>query len=101
MILAYPAPDSERGDWRARPAMDVLARGVSRRFGASAEAQLAPEPLPAAARDAGLTAALPHDSVTAVGSAASGLLPGALRHGPAEALPHDPVTAGVWLEPEP
>jgi len=130
MILVYLAHDSERGDWRARPAMGVLARGVCRRFGPTAEVQLAPERLPAAARDAGVTAAVPHDSVTAVVGAAPGPLPGApqgdgletalprdsvtaaelaasgpspgaLRHGQAEGAPHDPAPAGVWLEPEP
>ena len=66
MILAYLAHDSERGDWQARPAADGRARGVFPRAGPAAEAQPAPEPSPAAARDDGLAAVtLPQHAVTA------------------------------------
>src|SRR5260370_26684441 len=101
-ITTYQGHDSERGGWRARPAVGVWAHGASRRAGPAAEARPAPEPSPAAPRGDGLAAAVPRDSVTAAGRAASGPSPGAPRDDElAAAPPLGPVTAGMWLAPEP
>src|SRR5260370_33077397 len=100
MISAYLGHDSERGDWGARPAVDVRARGVSLPAGPAAEAGPAPEPSSATARDDELAAVLPHDSVTVAVRTASAQSPAAPQDGPAAVLPHDSVTAGVWLARE-
>src|SRR5260370_21217825 len=78
-ISAYLGHDSERGGWRARPAVGVWAHGASRRAGPAAEARPAPEPSPAAPRGDGVAAAVPRDSVTAAGRAAAGPAPWAPR----------------------
>src|SRR5260370_24063920 len=94
-ISAYLGHDSERGGWRARPAVGVWAHGASRRAGPAAEARPAPEPSPAAPRRGGVAAAVARGSVTAAGRAGSGPSPGGppgdgLAGGP----PPRPVTAG-------
>jgi hypothetical protein len=100
MIAACLSHDSERGDWRARPAADVQARGVSLPAGPAVEAGPAPEPSSATARDDELAAVLPHDSVTIAVRTVSAQSPAAPQDGPAAVLPHDSVTAGVWLARE-
>src|SRR5258708_31639550 len=86
-ISAYLGHDSERGGWRARPAVGVWAHGASRRAGPAAEARPAPEPAPAAPRGDGVAAAVPPGSATAAGRAASGPSPGAPRDDELAAAP--------------